>query len=365
MSNQSGKSITQMQWIAMIVGILVGVAITTLPRELVTETGRDGWITIIAATLLILIYMSICMYYARLFPKMTLAESIKLVLGKWIGTLVMIVFVVYYLAVAGIVVRSSLEVSSVYLDITTPIWVIAITPTLVIAYMVKCGLGTVAKISEVIFMLTVPLIVMLVSPILQGEVIHMLPVFEQGFTEPFLALPTAYFAFSTIELVVLVFYPYLENKDAPYRVTYLGIIIVGIIYTAIFFTSLFVMGVEQVEMFYWPFVEVLKIIGLPVLERVDTFFLYFWSAQITVGAGILTFGSVFSLTSVTKKDYDNIWIAICIIVVFLFVIYPENITELEQITSIVSLWGGLFAIILPIMLVVIAKLRGLPGELDK
>ncbi len=365
MMNEKKFDITELQWISLIVGAMVGIGITTLPRELAEEAGRDGWITLLVSTIIVLIYAKICIYYAKLFPEMTLAESVQLVLGKWLGGLVVILYSIYTFSLGAIVLRSFMEIIHVYFAITSPAWFKMIVPLIIIIYMSRCGMATLSRMAEIVFMITIPAIFLLAAPVRQGNLMHMLPVFEQGIAQPFLALPVAIFAFLGVETVILVFYPYLEKKETVNRVTYMAVILVGFLYTGISLITLLVLGLEQIQLFYWPFVEAVKIVRVVILERIDNIFLYLWGVKVTMVASILYFSGTFSLSVLTKKNYHDIWAIVCWPVIYVISLYPETQVDLENISSLFTLWGGIFVAVLPIMLIVVAKIRKVGGKENK
>ena len=362
MRSERKFDITELQWIALFVGLLVGVGITTLPRELVDEAGRDGWITILAGTVLALIYAKICLYYAKRFPEMTLAESIQLVLGKWIGRLVIVVYALYTLVLTGIVIRTFLEIIHIYFEVSAPTWSKGLIPLIVIVYMSRCGMATLARMAEIILMLTIPFFILMTFSFSEGDLVHILPIFEEGVRAPFMAVPVVSFAFLGIETIILVFYPYLEKKSTAHRVTYMGIAFICIFYLVVYLATLTVMGKEQVGLFIWPFVEILKIITVAIGERIDNVFLYFWAAKIIMLGSILYFAGTFSLATLTQKKYHDIWALACWPVIHATVIYPSTFVDLGEISGVVTKWSMGFTLTLPIILIIVAKIRGVTGE---
>ena len=211
--NDRKFDITELQWISLLTGSMIGMGITTLPREMAETTGRDGWISSLAATIVVVVYATICLYYARMFPTKTLAESLQLVLGKWLGGLVVVFFAIYTFVVGAIVIRSFLEIIHVYFDVTAPAWLKSILPLIVIVYMARCGMAPVARMAEIVFMLGVPFLIIILSPIIQCDINHILPIFDEGVATPLLAVHEAAFAFLGVETIILIFYPYLREKE--------------------------------------------------------------------------------------------------------------------------------------------------------
>ncbi|SES94945.1 GerAB/ArcD/ProY family transporter [Anaerobranca gottschalkii] len=361
MRSKKNTYITDFQWISFLFCVMVGVGVTTLPRELVDEVGRDGWITIILGTLLVLFYGKICLHYAQMFPEKTLAQSVPLVIGKVLGAVIIIIYTLYTLILSGLIIRSYLELIYIYLDIQYPYYLSGFLPFFIIVYVARCGLSTLARFTELIFMLTIPFTFLIISPICRGNIMEILPVFEGEVKNIFISIPVVSFVFLGLESI-LVFYPYLKRKKRAVKTTFLAINIVGLFYTLIFITSLLVLGIEQVKIFNWPFIQVLKTMRVAVIERIDTIFLHFWTVQVVIGSTILYFAGTFSLASFFNKRYHDIWGLVCWPVTYLAIVYPKNILELEEITGLMVKGSTIFLIALPIILIIIAKIRGVGNE---
>ncbi|SHK14964.1 spore germination protein (amino acid permease) [Anaerobranca californiensis DSM 14826] len=353
--------ITDFQWISLLFCVMVGVGVTTLPRELADGAGRDGWLTIIISTLLVLLYGKVCLYYAKMFPDKTLAQSVSLVLGKLLGAVIIILYAFYTLLLSGLIIRSYLELIYVYLDIQYPYYFSGFLPFFIIVYVARCGLSTLARFTELIFMMTIPFTFLIISPIFRGNIMELLPVFEGEVVNIFTSIPLVSFAFLGLESI-LIFYPYLQRKKDSFRTTFLAINIVALFYTLIFITSLLVLGIEQVKIFNWPFMAVLRTMRVAIIERIDTIFLIFWIVQVVMGSTILYFAGTFSLAAYFHNRYHDIWGLICWPVAYFAIVYPKNILHLEEIIGFIVKISTIFLILLPIILIIIAKIRGVGNE---
>ncbi|WP_353893702.1 endospore germination permease [Proteinivorax hydrogeniformans] len=361
MKRHEKRKISQFEWYAILIGAMVGVGVTTLPREVTAEAGRDGWISITIAALVVLIYSQICIYYAKMFPDKTLAQSSVLVLGKYLGSAVIILYALYTFITAAAVLRMFMELVYIYIQITVPLILILFINLAIIVYLSRCGLGTLSRFTIVIMFATGPLFFLFFQPAFAGEYVNLLPVLEWGVMPPLIATQEAVLAFLGIELI-LIFYPYINNKKSFSRVTTLAIGSVWFIYASITAVVVLMMGVEQVELIYWPFLEHMKLVEMEIFERLDTLFIYMWTSKIVLVAGIQYFAGTFSLAHLTNKDYHDIWSLACWPIVLVAAWYPDSTPQVEELAGTTALYGGILIVAIPIILIIVAKIRGVKNE---
>ncbi|WP_350344098.1 GerAB/ArcD/ProY family transporter [Proteinivorax tanatarense] len=361
MKRHEQRKISQFEWYSILLGALIGVGITTLPREITATAGRDGWVTVTVATVLVLLYSQICIYYAKMFPDKTLAQSSVLVLGKYLGSALIVLYAIYTFFTAAIVLRMFMELVYVYLQITVPLLFAMFINMVVIVYLSRCGLSTVARFTIVVLYATAPLFFLFFQPIMFREYVNLLPVFEKGIAPSLLATQEAVLAFLGVELI-LIFYPYINNKNSFSKVTTLAIGSVWFIYTSIIVVIVMMMGIEQVEITYWPFLEYMKLVEMEIFERLDTLFIYMWTSKVLLVAGIQYFAGTFSLAHLTNKDYHDIWTLACWPIVIAITWYPDSTPQIEELAGYVGLYGGILVGVMPILLITVAKLRGIRNE---
>ncbi|WP_331445946.1 endospore germination permease [Natranaerobius thermophilus] len=357
MKKHEKKDISQFQWITIILGMTIGIGTTTLPRGIATEAGRDGWFSILLSTLIVIIYANICLYFSRLFPDKTLAQSSIIILGKFWGTILIVIYSLYALTLSGLVLRFFMNIAYVYLDIQYPMVFHFIIILSVIIYIARNGLSTLSRLSELVLFYTLPLFILFLIPVSLDKHINLLPVFEGGIVEPVKAIQEPLLAFLGIE-IILVFYPYLNKKEDDAKLTNIAIIITGLIYTSIFIVSLMMMGLEQLNLTYWPFIEYLKIIDIAVIERIDTLFIHLWLGKVILVSSIQYFVATFSLAHITNKDYHDIWSLVAWPIVLFVALVPQNVPETEEFAANFTLYGGGLVILIPILLIITCKLRG-------
>lgn len=350
--------ITDTQLFTLIIGVVVGVGITTLPREIAEAAGRDGWISIILAILLGMLYMYICVSYSKRFPNLSLGESIQVVLGKPLGILLTIIYSLYTFAIGGIVFRFFLESNYVYFELYFNLALPFIITTLFLVYIGRCGLATLSRVSEIVFLFVFIFMLGLAMPEKSPNFLHLRPVFQHGVMPIVGGLPTTLLSFLGLE-TILVFYTFLEKKEKAFKVSALALSAIGVIYSTVFVGTIALLGLDATKLFIWPFMEYLKLITFQILDRVDFMFIYLWTIKVLLVAAIMYFAGTFSLAMLTKRKYHDIWVLVCWPVFFLIGYLPRDIVQVNQWAEFITTFGGLFVVSLPVVLLLVAKLRGL------
>ena len=115
----------------------------------------------------------------------------------------------------------------------------------------------------------------------------------------------------------------------------------------------------------WPVLEIMDTIDLPgsFIERQDALIMTFWIISIFMMINAGMFFSSLIFKDIVKIGTHTTFICICIPIVYLISFLPNNITMVYKIMNIFYITFGLFYIfILPLVLYVIAKVRGLKYE---
>lgn len=125
----------------------------------IKEAKQDAWISLTLAGFGGFIAIVLATNTAKHFPGQTFIEFSQQVLGKWLGRLVILPYLVYWMVTLGNLLRSTMNFLIMALFQNTPITVIIIVYIIVIAYAVASnGITTLARCAEVLG----PLIVLMI-----------------------------------------------------------------------------------------------------------------------------------------------------------------------------------------------------------
>ncbi|MET3576147.1 endospore germination permease [Bhargavaea ullalensis] len=167
-------------------GVLVfffttGTSILAVPAVLAEKSGQDAWLAAVAGTLAGMVIIALYGVLARCYPGMSLFEAMEWVLGRWIGKVMVAVFIVVMMNYAS----SLLYYLGAFLQTemlpNTPMPALNLLMLAAVLLGLFLGLETIARASEifiVMYFLFLFLLFILLLPEIKVENIR--PVFEHG-----------------------------------------------------------------------------------------------------------------------------------------------------------------------------------------
>ncbi|MBS4174555.1 GerAB/ArcD/ProY family transporter [Bacillus sp. FJAT-49736] len=134
-------------------------------QSAVKEAKQDTWISYILASLLGMVIIFIACKAALHYPKQSLMEFSKTILGKWLGTFIGVIYLVQWISVIGNILREFADFTITVLLPNTPIWVLILTMLLLMVYVTYVGgiegIGRCSEVFGPIVILSVILLIFL------------------------------------------------------------------------------------------------------------------------------------------------------------------------------------------------------------
>ncbi|WP_127495476.1 GerAB/ArcD/ProY family transporter [Paenibacillus glycanilyticus] len=271
--NQLEKhSLSFLQFVFIIAGIQISIAVLSTPREVSLIAGTDGWITIIIGWLITSIPSFVVFKIMQRSSEGTILDLLRKKLGRWIAILFTLIMAVYLGAMAYIGLLRTLLIIRVWLlQNTSPFVVLLLLfiPTYIVA---REGPKLLGRYAEVIFyfLFWLPLVYLL--PMKQGRWLNLIPIAKEGWGPILSAVPGVLFAYTGFS-VAFFLYPHLTNK----QYAGVGILLANTITMA---TNLLIAIVcfmyfspnEMVEI-NQPVITVLKTIQFKFVERIEVIFI--------------------------------------------------------------------------------------------
>lgn len=355
------ESLTNRQIAFMLFGAIVGYGVVNLPNDAAAEAGTGAWIPLVFTTASVMLFTYFIIYIGYNNENQTLFEYSQKLLGKALGKFITIIYIIYFLLVLSILIRSYSEVITTIFFQKTPVWAISLFFLLVVGYALTKNLGTIARITEIY----IPLVIMgyaLIHILMatQGKMVNIRPIFG---SENMMTYAKASFKlllpFFGSEIIMFIPISKKENKGVI-KYPILSILFIGLIIIFIVVSTISVVGVEDIVYYNASVFKVLKGIDIPYLEifrRPDGIYIMFWTLNIFCSLCIWSYGSV----SLSKKFFKKIPLSIIILSViaisFMLSQFPKSPDELKKMFSLVSYMGVFTLIVMPIILFIMTKVR--------
>lgn len=185
----------------------------------ISDAKQDAWISYLIATIIGALIVIIASNVSLLYPKLTLVEYSKRILGKWLGIIVIIPYLIQWYSVIAVILSEFYEFSSMVLLPTTPPWILFLTLLLLSIYVIYVGkiegIGRCSEVFGPIIFLMVLLLVLMSIPNMRFE--HILPVYTDSGVVPILQgalYPVSLLGESVILLMLLAFIDQPKNATA-------------------------------------------------------------------------------------------------------------------------------------------------------
>ncbi|WP_430132382.1 GerAB/ArcD/ProY family transporter [Neobacillus pocheonensis] len=351
--------ITTHQAIMFIINFILGAGILTLPRTTTEKIKTpDSWIAVIISGLIITVIAVIILKLCQRYPNETFYQFNQKLLGKWIGLLLSLVVICYYIALSAYEVRTMSETTRLFLLQGTPTWAIMMPFLWIGLYLVLGGVNAIARLLEIIFPITV--LFFLAVMFLGFELFEMdnlRPVLGMGFKPVLKGLTTSSLSFAGFEILLFIFM-FMKEKKKVTKVPILGVGIPFIFYTITVIIVIGSLSVDGVVSQTWPvltYIRSFEITGL-LFERFDSLILVIWIMQIFATYVIALFIASLGLNQIFAKN-THPFIYGLMPVIFIVSMIPKNINEVFKMADIIGNFALYLFFIMPMALLIISTVR--------
>ncbi|MFD0682000.1 MULTISPECIES: GerAB/ArcD/ProY family transporter [unclassified Paenibacillus] len=129
----------------------IGMCILLSISPSIKEAGQDAWISIIIAGMAAMLITGMSIKISLHFPNLTFVEYSQVILGKWIGKGILLIYFVKWYSILGAILRQSTDFLHLVLFNKTPLWLVILLFVLILIYAIyHKGVESLARCSEVI-----------------------------------------------------------------------------------------------------------------------------------------------------------------------------------------------------------------------
>jgi spore germination protein (amino acid permease) len=353
------------QLITFVVTAQISVGILYLPSALAIDVGHDGWITVLLSGILYGILISLLVFILKRFDGKSLIEINKIIYGKYLSTLISLVYIAYSYFGAVISLRSFAEIVRISVLKLTPLWaytIIILTPAI---YMAWYGLKAILRYSTVTYIILIFTIILYLLSSREYRIDFILPIGASG-VKPILkstiATSTAYIG----PELIFFFYSDIKNKSTILKHVLLGNLITTLFYTITVLIGTLYFGEQMLMRLVFPLLSFASSHKIFVFERLDFYFISFWLP--CMGTTMLiyffcTYYGICKLVGIPTGDatVTNKWRIILLASIFILAVplsmLPKDTLSLRALLKYLG-YGGLGVIILTAVSYLISLLTG-------
>ncbi|MEW6064412.1 MAG: GerAB/ArcD/ProY family transporter [Bacillota bacterium] len=346
------------------VSIVLATAVLFVPAITAKYAKQDAWISGIIACFFGCLQVYTAVSLARRFPNTSVVQYAPLILGKVPGKVVGFIYLFYFFYVGYFVLQQfTALMSSSYMPLTPSI-VFMLVLSLLTVYAAYGGLEVICRMSSVVLTVVLATMALIVLLIVKDiKIWRFLPVLENGFNPVLLGAisPGAWFGETA---VILMLYPFINNKEKVLKTSLLAMLILFIAIEMVIIGAIGLLGPTEAASFLFPTFNVarrIKLEALPILERQDALFMMIWVAGMLIKLTTFFFAGVLALAQwLNVKDYRPLILPSMAIMIALAVQAWKNITELFAFSGEVFPLTIIFVnFIITVFLLIIAVIRNI------
>jgi spore germination protein (amino acid permease) len=332
--------------------IQTGVFIMSLPRLLAENFGYNGWLALIAISLLV----NLNIYIISLVYRLGKGKSIFQILE---GALPKFILYPFYMILIGLwgltgcmVIKNYVYIFQIVSYNTTHAMLMKLLVDILAFLLVIKGIYNISKAATSFFWITIWMVILLLFFIKDFEWARLTPFLFKGETHFLEGGFIIYTAFLGYELCLLLF-PHVDHKKKFFRAVYIGNWITTVTYLVFCFICFGFYSFDQLRNMIYPLLDILSYIRLPFIERIENllfgFFLfttiitvvmYAWSAQETLARMVPNINKKILAFIIITAAYFISWI-------------PDSLNEVGKWLQYLGYAEIVVAVGLPLLLIFI------------
>ena len=357
----SGKDkISIRQAMYLFLTIVASPAIRLVPVYAAQTAEEAAWLAPIVAAVILFLIVLVWNKIYKSYKNDSLMNIFSDIAGRFIGKLLTVIYLLWVMLLIPLYVSyfAVRLVGSVYPDTNPSIFIISIL--ILIAYIMRYGLVTLARLNEIVFPMfavTFAIIFILLTPYLQ--VIFLAPVTYKSIL-PVINAGICIAGISSYYTFLFVVGDYINNKESIKKIGIQTTVFLMVNQILLLVLTLGSFGYSVIKRTQFPFLIAVKQISLfNTLEKIESVVVAIWVLSdfvlicFFIIIALKLIKSLFGLSD--EKPLVNIFM---IVVYFLSVYLSNTVFELERLSSYVIIPGDfILGFIVPVIMFVVGKIR--------
>lgn len=332
----------------------ISVGIMGTPRFIFKEAQQDSWISVLIAFAYMAVIITILFKILDKYENSDIFGIQVDIFGEWLGKILGTIYIIYFVLSVLSILLTYIQVIQIFIYPSIPSFIMGLLLLCLVVYSVLGGIRTVVGVTFIFFLLSFWILFFLYDPISRMEITHFQPMFQASITELLKGARATSYSFLGLE-IILVIYPFIENKQKAKALTMLGISYTSLIVFVSMIISIGFFSAQDLEKTDWVVLRLFRGISLPLIERLDYIVIAEWMMVTIPTLTIL----MWSITQGMKRLYairqkTTLYIvAILLLIICSFIKYEYTSEKIGYFIDQMGFWLVFVypIILLPIVLV--------------
>jgi len=298
------ERISTHQFMTLGAAVLMGTTFLPVASIVTGVGGRDGWMSVLPGFAMGIPYGLMVLWLAKLYPHKNLLQISETLLGKWIGKIIGVIYIMITAYFGGLLLGQVGDIYQTSIMHLTPISVFYLGGLLIVFYLVRSGIEVFARFSEVTFPLIVIALVLNVGlsipRIEQGE---LMPILSEGLKPLFwggvkvLPFPMEFILFLA---GILTFLPTGKQELGQLKKgLWRAVFLVGILDTLVALIEILVFGPTETVRLVYGLLVLGKMVEISrTISGIESLFLGVWLGALVIKIGAFFFMSTWGIDTV-------------------------------------------------------------------
>lgn len=361
------NTVTNRQLFFMLLLTLTSYSLVVIAKDMAASAGTGGWLVILITALIFALAAAVIVRLNNMFEGQTLFDYAPSLITKPGSYLLCLYYIAYFMFILVFLVQSLSSLLHLDFFPNSPEWSFPLLGLPVFCYVAYKGITNMARLAEIVglvFFITAIIVHTLMAT--EGKVNRILPLFNPAEIGRYISgFKYALFPFLGIETMLVL--PFTrKNGKKSVRTAFFSLLTIGVFYVFVVESSIMKIGLHDIINYKDSLIVAIRDTSPQVVEiisRLDILFL-------TVGFGGLFVGISLVLTVVVEylcrifKKTSRILVVVAVgVVTYGLFLLVSGIRGYEEFTTGVGTYLGLFsAIVAPLTLLVIAKVKKRGGK---
>ncbi len=333
------------------------------PMVIIKSLGTAAWYGTLISCLTAIVFFGLLYILMKRFPQQDLYEIFETVTGKIAGKTLIFIFAAYLLYKASVNLREFIAILKIYAMPLSPPSVLIFAFLLVIAAMAYVGLEGIARLSYAFFYpILGALIILLLLAVPSYDFDYLKPYFGYGLQKTIVTGVIRSAAYDEIVFLAIIIKS-IHGVKTFKKVGISTLILTGMIFSVSLICLLaafqYTVAGEHVSGLY----QLTRIIYFSrFFQRVEAIFLFIWVISSVITVAFIFYISLTSYCRVFNINNHRPLLIPFTMLSFVISFYPDHLAEIIEVhINILRNYSSLILMVIPMMVLVIAMIRGKKG----
>lgn len=295
------------------------------------QAKQDIWIAVILSYLGAIV---VAFVYTRLFYeyKCGLVEYLLKIWGKFLGSVISLMYIVFFLILTAIVIRNFLELLKTATLFYTPSTITTLLYIALITYGIMLGIECIARVSSLYAIIVVVLLVIqyfLFIASKQVDFSSILPILEDGIMPPLKTALQITLEFPFTEIIAFTtVYPMLSKPQKAFSITIAALTAAAAVIALNDIFIISILGVSETARIAFPLYIAITMVRIGFIQNIDALVVIILLINGFFKIAICYYACVESIQKLFNfQDYRFLLVPLSAFIIAFTLIYGRNYTE--------------------------------------